>query len=54
MYFHCDSVVGEFADLEQGSRVRLEVAERDSEQGWRATTVRADRWLITPSDTITR
>jgi ribosomal subunit interface protein len=42
VYFHRNSVVeGDFADLEPGSRVRLEVAERESEQGWQATTVRA-------------
>ena len=41
VYFHRNSVVeGNFADLEPGSRVRLEVAERESEQGWQATTVR--------------
>ena len=41
VYFHRNSVVeGDFADLEPGSRVRLEVAERESEQGWQATTVR--------------
>ena len=41
VYFHRNSVVeGDFADLEPGSRVRLEVAERESEEGWQATTVR--------------
>jgi ribosomal subunit interface protein len=41
VYFHRNSVVeGEFADIEPGRRVRLEVAERESEQGWQATTVR--------------
>ena len=41
VYFHRNSVVeGGFADIEPGSRVRLEVAERESEEGWQATTVR--------------
>jgi cold shock CspA family protein/ribosome-associated translation inhibitor RaiA len=41
VYFHRNSVVeGEFADIEPGSQVRLEVAERESDQGWQATTVR--------------
>jgi ribosomal subunit interface protein len=41
VYFHRNSVVeGEFTDIEPGSRVRLEVAERESDQGWQATTVR--------------
>jgi ribosomal subunit interface protein len=41
VYFHRNSVVeGEFADIEPGCRVRLEVAERESAEGWQATTVR--------------
>jgi cold shock CspA family protein/ribosome-associated translation inhibitor RaiA len=41
VYFHRNSVVeSEFADIEPGCRVRLEVAERESEEGWQATTVR--------------
>jgi ribosomal subunit interface protein len=41
VYFHRNSVVGgEFAALESGSEVRLEVAERESDEGWQATTVR--------------
>jgi cold shock CspA family protein len=41
VYFHRNSVLeDEFANIEPGSRVRLEVAERESEQGWQATTVR--------------
>ena len=41
VYFHRNSVVeGRFEAIEPGSRVRLEVAERESEQGWQATTVR--------------
>jgi ribosomal subunit interface protein len=41
VYFHRNSVVeGEFDALEPGSRVRLEVAERESADGWQATTVR--------------
>jgi ribosomal subunit interface protein len=41
VYFHRNSVVdGEFADIEPGSRVRLELAERESDQGWQATTIR--------------
>jgi cold shock CspA family protein/ribosome-associated translation inhibitor RaiA len=42
VYFHRNSVVeGRFDDIEPGSRVRLEVAERESDEGWQATTVRA-------------
>jgi ribosomal subunit interface protein len=40
VYFHRNSVVGEFDAIEPGSRVRLELAERESEEGWQATTVR--------------
>ena len=41
VYFHRNSVVeGDFAQLEPGAEVRLEVAERESEEGWQATTVR--------------
>jgi cold shock CspA family protein/mRNA-degrading endonuclease RelE of RelBE toxin-antitoxin system len=41
VYFHRNSVVeGEFDAIEPGSEVRLEVAERESEEGWQATTVR--------------
>jgi ribosomal subunit interface protein len=41
VYFHRNSVVGgEFEAIEPGSRVRLEVAERESAEGWQATTVR--------------
>jgi cold shock CspA family protein/ribosome-associated translation inhibitor RaiA len=41
VYFHRNSVVaGDFDTIETGSEVRLEVAERESEQGWQATTVR--------------
>jgi ribosomal subunit interface protein len=41
VYFHRNSVVeGGFAALEPGDRVRLEVAERESADGWQATTVR--------------
>jgi cold shock CspA family protein len=41
VYFHRNSVVkGEFADIEPGCRERLEVAERESEEGWQATTIR--------------
>ena len=40
VYFHRNSVVGaELEDLEPGSPVRLEVAERESAEGWQATTV---------------
>jgi ribosomal subunit interface protein len=41
VYFHRNSVVeGEFDAIEPGSEVRLEVAERESAEGWQATTVR--------------
>jgi ribosomal subunit interface protein len=41
VYFHRHSVVeGTFEDLEPGRQVRLEVAERESGEGWQATTVR--------------
>ena len=41
VYFHRNSVVeGGFAALEPGSEVRLEIAERESADGWQATTVR--------------
>jgi len=41
VYFHRNSVVeGGFAALEPGSEVRLEIAERESGEGWQATTVR--------------
>ena len=41
VYFHRNSVVeGGFAALEPGSEVRLELAERESGEGWQATTVR--------------
>ena len=41
VYFHRNSVVeGGFVALEPGSKVRLEVAERESKEGWQATTVR--------------
>ncbi len=41
VYFHRNSVVeGTLEDLEPGRRVRLEVAERESGEGWQATTVR--------------
>ena len=40
VYFHRNSVVeGGFDALEQGDKVRLEIAERESEAGWQATTV---------------
>ena len=40
VYFHRNSVVeGEFDTIEAGSEVRLEVAERESAEGWQATTV---------------
>jgi cold shock CspA family protein/ribosome-associated translation inhibitor RaiA len=40
VYFHRHSVAdGRFDDLEPGSEVRLEVAERESGRGWQATTV---------------
>jgi cold shock CspA family protein/ribosome-associated translation inhibitor RaiA len=42
VYFHRNSVIeGEFDDLEPGCGVRLEIAERESGEGWQATTVRA-------------
>lgn len=41
VYFHRHSVVeGGFEAIEPGSEVRLEVAERESADGWQATTVR--------------
>jgi ribosomal subunit interface protein len=41
VYFHRNSVVeGDFGAIEPGSQVRLEVAERESADGWQATTVR--------------
>jgi cold shock CspA family protein len=41
VYFHRNSVLdGGFESLELGSEVRLEVAERESGEGWQATTVR--------------
>ena len=41
VYFHRNSVVeAELAAIEPGSPVRLEVAERESAEGWQATTVR--------------
>lgn len=41
IYFHRNSVVDDqFDALEPGSEVRLEVAERESVEGWQATTVR--------------
>jgi cold shock CspA family protein len=41
VYFYRNSVVdGEFADIEPGSRVCLKLAERESDQGWQATTIR--------------
>lgn len=40
VYFHRNSVVGRFEELEPGSQVRLEIAERESAEGWQATTVR--------------
>jgi cold shock CspA family protein len=40
VYFHRNSVIGDFDAIEPGSRVRLEVAERESAEGWQATTVR--------------
>ena len=40
VYFHRNSVVeGRFDGIEPGSQVRLEVAERESVEGWQATTV---------------
>jgi cold shock CspA family protein len=41
VYFHRNSVIeGEFDAIEPGSQVRLEIAERESKEGWQATTVR--------------
>jgi ribosomal subunit interface protein len=41
VYFHRNSVVeGRFDAIEPGSEVRLEVAERESDEGWQASTVR--------------
>ena len=41
VYFHRNSVVGgRFGDLQAGAEVRLEVAERESGEGWQASTVR--------------
>jgi ribosome-associated translation inhibitor RaiA len=41
VYFHRNSVVeGGFDAIEPGCEVRLEVAERESSEGWQATTVR--------------
>jgi ribosomal subunit interface protein len=41
VYFHRNSVVeGGFDALDPGHEVRLEVAERESGEGWQATTVR--------------
>jgi ribosomal subunit interface protein len=41
VYFHRNSVVeGRFDDIEPGCEVRLEVAERESDEGWQGTTVR--------------
>jgi cold shock CspA family protein len=41
IYFHRNSVAdGRFEDLEPGREVRLEIAERESGEGWQATTVR--------------
>jgi ribosomal subunit interface protein len=41
VYFHRNSVVdGNFAAIEPGSEVRLEVAQRESAEGWQATAVR--------------
>jgi cold shock CspA family protein/ribosome-associated translation inhibitor RaiA len=41
VYFHRNSVAeGRFEDLEPGREVRLEIAERESGEGWQATTVR--------------
>jgi hypothetical protein len=33
-------IEGKFDNIEPGTEVRFEVAERESEQGWQATTVR--------------
>ncbi|MDF2780593.1 MAG: cold-shock DNA-binding protein family [Geminicoccaceae bacterium] len=44
VYFHRNSVIeGEFDAIEPGSQVRLEIAERESKEGWQATTVRLIR-----------
>jgi ribosomal subunit interface protein len=41
VYFHRNSVVdGEFDAIEPGCEVRLAIAERESAEGWQATTVR--------------
>jgi cold shock CspA family protein len=41
VYFNRNSVIeAEFDAIEPGSKVRLEVAERESADGWQATTVR--------------
>jgi cold shock CspA family protein len=41
VYFHRNSVIeAEFDAIEPGSKVRLEVAEREGDEGWQATTVR--------------
>jgi cold shock CspA family protein/ribosome-associated translation inhibitor RaiA len=41
VYFHRNAVIeGKFDNIEPGTEVRFEVAERESEQGWQATTVR--------------
>jgi cold shock CspA family protein len=41
VYFHRNSVIEvEFDAIEPGSKVRLEVTERESDDGWQATTVR--------------
>ena len=41
VYFHRNSVIEvEFDAIEPGSKVRLEVAEREGDDGWQATTVR--------------
>jgi ribosomal subunit interface protein len=41
VYFHRNSVAGgAFDAIEPGSEVRLAVAERESAEGWQATTVR--------------
>jgi ribosomal subunit interface protein len=52
VYFHRNSVVGGFDAIEPGSPVRLEVAERESEQGWQATTVRATGKHHLPEDPL--
>ena len=40
VYFHRNSVIDEFDAIEPGHEVRLEVAERESAEGWQASTVR--------------